>query len=389
MPDYALYKVGVKILTPVHIGNGSTLANNFDYAIHDGRTWRLNEGAILEAYDAEDPVIIQRLLETPPGRLLQRSDFREDSPLFRYVIKGTPRSSATGAQVLEQIKDAHDRPFLPGSSLKGALRTALAWYMWDQLGWKPDRSRLGRNPRFAAQRYERDIFGSDPNHDFLRALHVGDSAPGKKGNDLMIVNGRVFHRGGRLASPIEMEALRPGVVFTLEAKVDRALYSDWAQSHGLELGGKQLLEALPRVVQAHTQERLQAELDWFSHARESGRTADFYRRLRETRVLPTTCVLQMGWGTGWEDKTFGSHLQADSSFMESILRHPSQGGYGLARGRRQPDDRFPKSRSVLVNVQRGSGGRVAEQPLVTPGWVLLEFVLIEHSEQQPPEWEDA
>ena len=134
MPDYALYHLTVTTLTPLHIGSGVTLLNEYDYAIHRGRTWRINDAGFLDAQQTDDPAFIEKLSVTPPAQLIGEADFVPDSPYFRYVIRGTPRSNAEGAQLQEQIKDAHDRLYLPGSSLKGALRTALGWQMWKDLG---------------------------------------------------------------------------------------------------------------------------------------------------------------------------------------------------------------------------------------------------------------
>ncbi len=373
MPDYTLYNVKVTVLSPLHIGSGRDLLNEYDYAIYQGQTWRINEDTLLEAQNVDDPAVADRLAQTPPAQLLrQPDDFRPDSRFFRYVIKGTPRATGTGAQVREQLKDVYDRPYLPGTTLKGALRTALGWLAWEKRGLRPDRTKLGRDRRFAAQQYEHELFGRDPNHDLLRALHVGDSAP--VGADrLMIVNARVLNRGGKPASPIELEALRPDTVFELTLKIDTVLFSSWAQAHGLKLPGAALLRELPGVVQAHTAQRLAREAEWFARIPGADKVANYCRQLRDTRLPPSAFFIQIGWGTGWEGKTFGSRLQADSNFMETIVRHPKEGGYGLARGQRKPGDPFPKSRRVLVQVQRGPDGRTIETPHSPLGWVLVEL----------------
>ncbi|MEJ5310510.1 MAG: type III-A CRISPR-associated RAMP protein Csm5 [Anaerolineae bacterium] len=373
MPDYTLYNVKVTVLSPLHIGSGRDLLNEYDYAIYQGQTWRINEDTLLEAQNVDDPAIADRLAQTPPAQLLRApADFRPDSRLFRYVIKGTPRATGTGAEVREQFKDVYDRPYLPGTTLKGALRTALGWLAWEKRGLRPDRTKLGRDRRFAAQQYEHELFGRDPNHDLLRALQVGDSAP--VGVDrLMIVNARVLNRGGKPASPIELEALRPDTVFELTLKIDNVLFSSWAQAHGLKMPGAALLRELPGVVQAHTAQRLAREAEWFARIPGADKVAAYYRQLRDTRLSPSAFFIQIGWGAGWEGKTFGSRLQADSNFMETIVRHPKEGGYGLARGQRKPGDPFPKSRRVLVQVQRGPDGRTVEIPHSPLGWVLVEI----------------
>ena len=222
MADYTIYDLTVSVLTPLHIGTGRELLNQYDYAIHNGRTWRLNEGALLDAQDVEDaepwpPQLAQSLrrrslLEAP-------HDYRPDNGLFRYVLRGTPRSNAQGAQLREQIKDAFDRPYLPGSSFKGALRTALAWNVWQQRDMRPEISKIDRRRQWAAQTYEKEIFGRDPNNDSLRALQVSDSAP-VDSERLLILNARVMNRRGSLDAPIEMEAIAPDTQLSLTLKVD-------------------------------------------------------------------------------------------------------------------------------------------------------------------------
>lgn len=376
MADYRLYQVKVSVLTPLHIGSGHDLLNEYDYAIRKGHTWRINEDALLLTQDVDDPALADRLAEIEPARLLQDADFQFGSKLFRYVIKGTPRSKARGAQVREQFKDVYDRPYLPGTSLKGALRTALGWKRWQILGLKPDVRNLNRRREFAAQWYEQELFGEhsgkSPNKDTFRALQVADSAP-LAADRLMLVNARVLNRGGTLGSPIELEAIRPDTVFETEIKIDLALFSAWAKKHHLELRGSDLLINLPGMLREYATRRLERQAAWFSQVSSAEKTAQYCRNLIKTTLPPNASFLQIGWGGGWESKTFADPLQANRDFMESILRPPKEGGYGLARGTRKPGDPFPKSRRVLVQVQTTPDGRTNETPLYPLGWVLVEI----------------
>ncbi len=367
MAEYTIYDVAISLLTPLHIGNGRELLHEYDYAIHDNKTWRIDEAALLDAQDVADPRLAEQLARAKPAHLLKREDFRPDSRLFRYVLAGTPRSAAEGAVLREQIKDSYDKPYLPGSSLKGALRTALAWYAWDMHRLRPEIRRVGRNPKFAAQEYERELLGKNPNHDLLRALHVSDSAA-LETDALMIVNARVLNRGGGVGSPIELEALRPDTKFMLTVKLDRALFSDWARRGGLELAGGKSLANLAQVAQAHSAQRIQREVKWFSEIRGAQRLAQFYQQLSQARLGKSMCLLQLGWGAGWESKTFGSRLQADPPFMDRLIRE-----YHMARRERREGDPYPKSRRMVVAYNRTNDGRVAEVPGSPLGWVLMEM----------------
>lgn len=368
---YRIYRMTVHTLTPLHIGNGRELLNQYDYAVHNGYTWRINEDALLEAQWSDDLKLADRLAEIPPAQLLRPHDFQPDSALFRYVIRGTPRSAAPGAVLREQLKDAYDHPYLPGTTMKGVLRTALAWTAWRLHKLRPERARLGRDRRFAGQWYEQELFSEHsskaPNKDTLRALHVSDSEPVSP-ERLILVNARVLNRRGNLGAPIELEALRPETKLQLTLKVDRVLFSEWAKQHGLHLRHGDLLYQLPQVLRAYGEHRLSQELRLLESVPNSGRLVQLYRKWQHEALAENEFLLQLGWGTGWEAKTFGSRLQSDPGFMEALLQD-----YKLARGKRQRGDPFPKSRRVLVKVERPPNGQVREIPVVPLGWVLVEM----------------
>ena len=104
MADYLTYHLTVSVITPLHIGNGVELLNRYDYAIYKGQTWRINEAAFLDAQQIDDPVKAEMLAKTPPADLLKENDYSPESPFFRYVIKGAPRSKAEGAQLHQNIQ---------------------------------------------------------------------------------------------------------------------------------------------------------------------------------------------------------------------------------------------------------------------------------------------
>lgn len=365
--EYTTYQATVTPLTPLHIGSGQRLLKDYDYAVHANRTWRINEDALLEAQNVDDPALADTLARTPPAQLLRPGDYRLDSPLFRYSLPGQPRATGEGAQLQEQLKTTTDEVYLPGSSLKGAIRTALAWHGWAEQQLRARPADLERNPRFAGRNLERALMGPDPNHDLLRALQVGDSAPAGK-DRLVLINVQVVSRGG-LGSPIELEAIQPDTPFHLALKVDRVLFGDWARQYGLRLGGNPAwLEHLPDLIQAHTRQRLQTELAWYRQSPHTQPLAGFYRQLLKAQLPPQSCLLQLGWGAGWGDKTYGDRLQADGELMEYLIST-----YRLARGRRQAGDPFPKSRRAIVRVVKDKQGHTQQRPSIPLGWVLLEL----------------
>lgn len=370
MPEYALLEVEVSTLTPLHIGTGVELLNEYDYVIRDGKTWRINHGALLEAQDVEDPRQLDLISQTPPAQLLKPGDFTPQSPFFRYVMAGAPRASGTGAVLREQIKDVYDRPYLPGSSLKGALRTALASTLWKQANRSLNLNDLGFSSRFAAQRYERELLGRSPNYDLLRALHVSDSQP-VESNRLMVLNARVINRLGKQGSPVEMEAIRSDTIFHLTMKVDLALFSEWAKRSGFSMPAESALMHLPGIVNARSRELAKREEQWFSAIPSAGAVASFYKQIASVNPPAGQMFLPLGWGTGWESKTFGPNLIQNASVREALLRK-----YNMARRKRNMGDPFPLSRRVAMKIQKSPNGAVQEIPALPLGWVLVSFKVI-------------
>ncbi len=364
---YTTYDVTVTTLTPLHIGSGRTLLNEYDYAIHNNQTWRIDEDTLLEAQEVDDPVLADTLARTPPAQLLRQEDYVPDNFLFRYVLEGQPRATGEGAQLQEQIKTVRDEAYLPGSSLKGAIRTALAWHGWQEMGLQPNTRDLNRNRKYAARDIEKKLMGRDPNHDLLRALQVGDSQPTGK-DAFLVLNAQVVTKGS-LGSPIELEAVQVDTPFHLAIKVDNQLFGQWARKNRLRLGGNpDWLAQIPPIIQKHTNQRVETELNWFRQRSGATGPVGFYQQIAGVKLPPTTCILQVGWGTGWAGKTLGSHLQADRRFMERVIDT-----YRLARGKRQQGDVFPKSRRTTVRVSKNKQEHTHQQPAVPLGWVLMEM----------------
>ncbi|MCS7247270.1 MAG: type III-A CRISPR-associated RAMP protein Csm5 [Anaerolineales bacterium] len=374
-PDYRMYHLKMTVLSPLHIGNGREMLKDYDYAVYNGRTWRIDENALLDLQQIEDTRIAEMLVSAKPAQLIKAEDFQEGSPLFRYVLKGTPKSQAEGAVVRECLKDAFDRPYIPGSSLKGALRTALAVHLWQVKKMQPEIARLNPSPKFAAEEYERELFGKNPNHDLLRAFQVRDSAP-LSPTVLMLVNARVINASGKLGSPVELEAIRRDTEIRSEIKLDTALFSQWAKSLGFQLPNRDALFQFVAITRQRSLRVIQRELAWAKKLPNGKHIVDFYQNMLAFQLPESAFFLQVGWGGGWEQKTFGEQLKRDTGFMQTLLKPRSQKGWDVGRGHipKNVED-FPTSRRVAMAYQRNAQGEIVrEVPALPLGWMLVEVL---------------
>lgn len=367
----------IELLSPLHIGTGTDLLEGVDWIQRDGYVYVADQDALLEAVfdrageegrsDAAIATAIagMTLNDLVEAGYLTEEDFapgKKKSPLFRYRLRGMPAMN----QVSEQIKDVYGQPYLPGSSLKGALRTVLA--VGGATVQKLRFDRLGRSRSWAAQPVERELFGRNPNYDLLRALQVSDSGPVSPDQlSLERVNiyptaGQRTQYGRQRGLDIDVETLRQGTALQMPIKIEGYLFGDQAERE-LRFGKrKSWLLNLPKWGRTVAGQRMAAEVEFFQQRPDGRVVLGFYSRLAQTweGLDENEFLLQVGWGTGWLSKTFGELLQEDAQAFERLVKD-----YRLTMERgRQAGDPFPRSRHLV---------RVGEHPAVPLGWMKVRL----------------
>lgn len=365
---HTVYQLTIRTLSPLHIGTGNTLRRGFDYVTHNGKTWIIDANVLAEMLYEQDPGEFERMaVGTPAGELIQPNEFQENSPLFRYIMKGEPRSSARGSEIQEQIKDPWDRPYIPGSSLKGALRTALAFVGVAQRKVPINVNELRDDSRFAAQPLEQKVLntanpprGKVPNYDLLRALQISDSTPADHAR-LQLLNVQVT-TGRSSGSPIELEAVRRDVEFTATLTLDGFLLRNSTREQlGWEDDQHTWLRNIAQVANLFSKHRLVEEQKRWENINDPIRS--FYQNFNRIRIDERReFFLQLGWGGGWDSKTFGPLLSENDAVFQQLVR--KYGRRLIRQGEHRAGDRFPKTRRVVVSGER----------LVTPlGWIHVKM----------------
>lgn len=176
-------KVKLTTITPVHIGSGNVLHNNIDFV----------KGKV-KGYSYLGVVDHQKLLSIiGPQRVdqwvaaIERGDsigqFMDNCVSgassigdysSRLIYCPQALNMKTNEPMREYIHDGFGRAYIPGSSLKGSIRTALLPYSIDQHRYNISGKIDYKNKKRAARKVEADLFGADPNSDCFRFLQVGD-----------------------------------------------------------------------------------------------------------------------------------------------------------------------------------------------------------------------
>lgn len=233
-----------------------------------------------------------------------------------------PRSDPgfTVGDVREFIKDPFGKPFLPASSLKGSLRTAIACALIESAKVPVRASDMGSQSRDrdggwgkrerAFERFGKRLFGEQVIEDLLKALIVQDSPPlaldsGFAMCQVVIMN--LCRHGFREKSgvPIHVEALVPGAPsVVMPFHIDRfRLERDTGLGKALQREGVDLLSNPARLEQAlrsHGQALAKGESEFYGKHKQGPQSTFFQLIARDPGIH-----LPLGFGAGWTAKTVG------------------------------------------------------------------------------------
>ncbi len=379
-------KYQLQVITPVHIGTGEAL-NHIDGYYANGKWYQIDLEKVL-AHPTTDLNALTTEMAQRDFRWQRYLQAHNIDPADVSVYSLPCRQSPETVEIREALKTVDKRPYIPGSTLKGAIRTALFGEILNESDPVYDESLrqietlIQQGPRGnprreqPARRIEALAFGKDPNHDLLRALQVSDTTPlDSDALEIGLAWTVTLNANDKLVQKVEnrreyknfVEHIQAGKRLTFTLKTDELLFREREKKRlgFTDLHVKTLLD-IAEVCRAETA----AQIDWeqaFYENYDVPEIANFYDRLiaANNKLPEGTFFLQIGWGTGYNANTVTSLFTADENADENLsmdLRERFR--LGESRSRRGDYDprEFPKTRRILY---RG------ENPVAPLGWVKI------------------
>lgn len=338
----------INTFSPLHIASGKEdLFLDYDFLRQEDQILVMDIDKMLQVVDVRR---LKSQLEPKITNLITPSQYSQCLAYKLKIIGPTPQ------RIVTQQKDVLLHPYIPGSSIKGALRTTLLWHHW-QNSLKLEK--LDPQPKYSFSLLERNIFGYDPQHDLLRALKISDFFP-LKSLIMQALEIRTYtlsgqppqlkpHPNPRLTTWVE--AIPENTQFIGEICLDNYLLED------KKLGFHPKSDWLRQFqVSCYQFAQLIAKTErQFYKTTGALEIAGFYEKLHQQIVTltPNQFPLQLAWGTGWHTKTIGTKLS--STEIRQIVRK-----YKLDRGRNYPI--FPKTRRLAQKENK---------PFAPLGWTII------------------
>lgn len=331
--------VKIRTLTPIHIGSGNILQYGNDFV----------KGIDKEGYEAlgiiDPSKVLQVIGEDNLNKWVSSIDrgdstdeiirgFGKKVGITSYSSRiielhaGNVRKTET---LRELIHDGMGRMYLPGSSIKGAIRTAILASIIPTDNDKLRQLSLMVEEKVNAEKIEQKYFGENPNTDCFRFLKVSDAIFDEKSisRALKMANININEhpeRGFWDCSKSQLiEAISAQESTSCRISIDHKAY----QNAGINMREYMTsLETLFKTINEHTRSLVKSEIRYWKEYKDedSNKVEKYIQEMKKILEQVNTCsqsdgkqcVLRVGHGSGWRFIT-GAWSERLDNFYRKIV----------------------------------------------------------------------
>jgi CRISPR-associated protein Csm5 len=300
--QYKSYTLSLTGLSPLFIGSGDTYSQ-LDYVYHNNKIHIIDFDKLLEQIPIEVIDDLTNEISENFKNNIWEGDIKNFLAKYHFnwqesVEKTYEIMSSIGRNEIQQFIKTGERIYIPGSSLKGAMRTALLFHILETHPQKKERL-AGNINRYFKDRKVRELIQDDGSNDLLRALIVSDSHLSKD-SPIKIVPSTVYHLQNRESTiPIYYEILDTDFISQGTLKINTKLITSNAlKSDTFSLSKNTLI----RAINSFSKTVIAYELNQFTSRKDSklDPIIAFYTNLRDivdNNLDEDECIIRLGQGS--------------------------------------------------------------------------------------------
>lgn len=317
----------IETLTPLHVGSGRLLQGNTEYLYFaNERTIAVVDERKVLGIIGEDQLekwinIIDNGTDLLTYLNTRRPGLTPIETSRRMMVVLGKRSPGGNQTVREQLFSGNGQPILPGSSLKGSIRTAVLNALIQE---KPGAARnisafkdadFKGNPKYKGNKLETKYTGPDPNHDVFRLLRIGDA---HFDQTVCLLSETLNEKGDGSFEMKEsvkqfIECIPAGAETICRFQIPAELKAQLAEVRYRETGDKMphrdRMEwpKLLKDINDNTRRLIQKELDRYQTQHLPNEATEYVDSLRDmmSGLKANQCVIRVGFGTGYLNMTGG------------------------------------------------------------------------------------
>ncbi len=383
----------IEVLTPVHIGSGVKLANKIDFKISEDkqRLAIINQSDLIK-YLEENPDEIENFLSNKLEKLKKTPDGKTYNINGNYV-----------GEIYQFERDGNGKPYVPGSSIKGAIRTAILVKLFSDLSQEErekilnEAKDLRKGENWASEPIVNEIFGSDSNYNLMRTLQVNDAYSRvdvdlehlhlmslkseneygwkKMGKDKKTNQPFPLQTDPKYSTSIFVEALSIGTKDYFSMNLDNFLLDNQLAKNELKFkeGAINAVRNLTSIINLYSIEKLKSEKQFFEKLTTPKKLNLVIKEIdnlikKIENLSKDEFIMRISWGSGWKGMT-GDYL--DNNWLNIFRQKYRLGRQNLP---------FPKTRRIVFE---------ENEPKYLTGWIKVKLNVIAEKENKNFNEEEA
>lgn len=361
----------IEVLTPVHIGSGVKLARGIDF-ITTSNTVTIVPQADLMKYFETNLEELQNFING--GYKLDRISI--DDLGIKYPINGERVN-----EIYEFERNGFGKPYIPGSSMKGAIRTILLKKRFDELDFDTKDKLLKKvtsnRKEWASEPITKELFGETSNENLMRVLEIFDAEFDTVTLEKVFIlsldnpNGTTYKwkKMGRNAqnqinpsnaTAIFVEALPIGSKSYTSISINKFLFNNPQVREALKFADDSLsnINDLVAVINNYSLETLKNELSFISKLKPKKNLSNVINNINGLikqikNIQKDEFILRISWGSGWKGMT--------GDFLDNNRLQTFRSKYNLGKNNFTI---FPKTRRIVF---------VKNEPEYLTGWIKIKL----------------
>lgn len=378
----------IEILSPVHIGSGIKLTEGIDF-INTGQSVEIISQADLMSYFEENPDELNkfiacnydiRQLSKSPGSRKYNLEIRKSKEIFEFLRNG------------------FGKPYIPGSSIKGSIRTIILKKIFDNLTENEKNKllqktcELNKKSEFASQPILEDIFGKDQQYNLMRTLEIFDFYFEPEDVDLSKVlvlsftnesgtsygwkqMGRPSRNVSNIkeATSIFVESLLVGAKSYGSISLNKFLMENKEAKEKLNFDNPFLknIESLIKAINDYSLDKLNSEKNFFEKLNSKMTLSSLIANIdsiieKIKKLQKNEFILRLSWRSGWKSMTgdFIRELKKDEKEKWIEYFREKYCNQNKMKMGRPGFSIFPKTRKIVFE---------DEQPSYLTGWIKVKL----------------
>lgn len=349
------YEFKLTTLSPVHIGCKENISPYSDYIYNEGKVYFIDENKLIQFLKSRDDMdevmddyidIIQvQAYSNLQDRHNLENFFQKYGLEMENFISHSLDTNGKITQTINRTINSSGRFYIPGSSIKGAIRTCLLFHHIKEERINP----IGRSPYIG-----QDVFGSFVN-DMFKYLLVSDTNTIANTECEVLKTGRYNLKKKSLDVPVVVEAIKPNTSFDFSINLKRKFESKFRYINNID--------DLLVIINEFYMENISREIKVLKEniVPQTNPIITFYQELNKEIVAlkenKTGSLLRIGGG-----KTFYENsilLALDKAKRDKIIT-----GKNSREKIKRDKNFFPKTRTMTID--NGQYKQVL-------GWIKIEL----------------